>query len=100
MTGSTPPTISENRARAWMTSSSVATSIVRSRSSGRRAEGVGQREQDAADFLGFLLLERDDVVVDLDGLERLEEQARAAGRAAVDDARESPTRCSARTIST
>ena len=53
---------------------------------GPRAEGVGQREQDAADLLGLLLLERDDLVVDLDGLERLDEQARAAGRAAVDDA--------------
>ena len=50
------------------------------------AERVGQREQDAADFLGLLLLERDDVVVDLDGVERLEIQAGAAGGGAVDDA--------------
>ena len=74
--------------RAWMTSSSVADvdrplEVVRP-----AAERVGQREQDAAHFLGFLLLERDDVVVDLDGLERLEEQAGAAGRAAVHDARD------------
>ena len=55
---------------------------------GPRAEGVGQREQDAADLFGLLLFERDDVVVDLDGLERLEEQARAAGRGAVHDARD------------
>ena len=61
---------------------------------GARAEGVGQREQDAADFLGLLLFERDDVVVDLDRAERLEEQAGAAGRRAVHDARES--RCDAR----
>ena len=54
---------------------------------GARAERVGQREQDAPDLLGFLLLERDDVVVDLDGAERLEEQARAARRRAVHDAR-------------
>src|SRR5690554_6495178 len=51
------------------------------------AERVGEREQDAPDFLGFLLLQRDDVVVDLDGLQRLDEQARAGGRPAVDDAR-------------
>ena len=43
-------------------------------------------QQDAADFLLLLLLERDDVVVDLDRAQRLEEQARAAGRAAVHDA--------------
>ena len=77
---------SRSRARACSTSSSVAASTVRCRSSARRAERVGQRQQDAADLLGFLLLERDDVVVDLDGAERLEKQAGAAGRAAVDDA--------------
>ena len=49
-------------------------------------ERVRQREQDAADFLVLLLLERDDVVVDLDRAERLEEQARAARGAAVHDA--------------
>ena len=52
-----------------------------------RAERVGQRQQDPADFLGLLLFERDDVVVDFDRAERLEEQAGAAGRRAVDDAR-------------
>ena len=31
-----------------------------------RAERVGQRQQDAADLFGFLLLQRDDVVVDFD----------------------------------
>ena len=51
-----------------------------------RAEGIGQREQDALHLLRLLLLERDDVVVDLDGLERLDEQAGAAGGAAVNDA--------------
>ncbi len=60
---------------------------MRSRSSGASAERVGQRQQNPADLLGFLLLERDDVVVDLDRAERLEKQARAAARAAVDDAR-------------
>ncbi len=52
-----------------------------------RAERVGEREQNAPHFLGFLFFERDDVVVDLDGAERLEEQARAAGRRAVHDSR-------------
>ena len=42
------------------------------------------------DFLLLLLLERHDVVVDLDGAERLEEQARAARRAAVHDAGDRP----------
>ena len=84
--GSIPPTDSEKRARAWITSSSVATSTVRRRSSGRPAERIGQREQNAANLLGLLLLERDDVVVDLDGAERLEKQAGAAGGCAVDDA--------------
>ena len=78
---------SEKRARACSTSSSVAASTVRCKSAGAAPERVGQREQDAADFLGFLLLERDDVVVDLDRAERLEEQARAAAGAAVHDAR-------------
>jgi hypothetical protein len=53
-------------------------------------EGIGEREQDAMDFLLLLLLERHDVVVDLDGAERLEEQARAARRAAVHDAGDRP----------
>ena len=53
-----------------------------------RAEIVGQRQQDAADFFGLLLFERDDVVVDLDRGQRLEKQARAARRCAVDDARD------------
>ena len=53
---------------------------------GPAAERIGQRQQDAANLLGLLLLERDDVVVDLDGAERLEKQAGAAGGGAVDDA--------------
>ena len=61
---------------------------VRCMSAARAAERVGQREQDAPDLLGLLLLERDDVVVDLDGAERLEKQARAARRRAVHDARD------------
>ena len=55
---------------------------------GALAERVGEREQNAADFLRFLLLERDDVVVDLDRAERLEEEAGAAAGAAVHDARD------------
>ena len=77
----------ENCARACSTSSSVAASTVRCRSLAAPAEGVGQRQQDAADFFGLLLLERDDVVVDFDGAQRLEKQARAAAGAAVDDSR-------------
>ena len=50
------------------------------------AEPIGQFEQDAMDFLGLLLEQGDDVVVDLDRAERLEEEARAARRAAVHDA--------------
>ena len=50
-------------------------------------QGVGQREQNAPDLLGLLLLERDDVVVDLDRAERLEEQAGAAAGAPVHDSR-------------
>ena len=63
------------------------------------AERIRQREQDAADFLRFLLLERDDVVVDLDGAERLEEQARAAAELPCTIPGIAP-RCSARTTST
>ena len=37
------------------------------------------------DLFGFLLLERDDLVVDFNGGERLDEQRGAAGGAAVDD---------------
>ena len=82
-----PSIDSEKRARPCSTSSSVAASIVRCRSAAAPAERVGQRQQDAPDFLGLLLLERDDVVVDFDGAERLEKQAGAAGRRAVHDAR-------------
>ena len=49
-------------------------------------KGVGEREQDAPDFLALALRERDDLIVQLDGRERLEVQARAAGRRAMDDA--------------
>ena len=40
-------------------------------------------------ILGLLFFERDDIVVDLDGFERLEEHARARRRGAMDDARDS-----------
>ena len=49
-------------------------------------ERVGQRQQNAMDFLCFFVLEGNDVVVDLDGGKRFEEQARAGGRRAVHDA--------------
>ena len=58
------------------------------RSLGALAEAVGEREQDAVDLLGLLLLERHDLVVHLDGAERLHEQRGATRRAAVDDARD------------
>src|SRR5919108_16163 len=45
------------------------------------AEGVGKRKENSANLLRFLLLERHDVVVDLDRAERLEEQARASSGA-------------------
>ena len=75
-------TICENRARACMhvelgRDLDRPLAVVRP-----AAEGVGQREQDAADLLGLLLLERDDVVVDLDGARA----ARGTG------SRRSPTR--------
>ena len=54
---------------------------------GTRPEGDGELEQDAVDLGGLLFFELDDVVVDLDGAERLEEQALSAGRRAVHDAR-------------
>ena len=50
------------------------------------AERIGQRKQDAQDLFVLLFLERDDVVVDFDRAERLEKQAGAARRRAVDDA--------------
>ena len=50
------------------------------------AERVGQRQQDAQDLFMLLFFERDDVVVDFDRAERLEKQAGAARRRAVDDA--------------
>ena len=50
------------------------------------AEAIRQFEQDAPHFLEFLFFERDDVVVDLDGTERLQEETRAAGGGAMDDA--------------
>ena len=77
---------SRNAPSHCSTSSSAAASTVRSRSSRAAAERVAQRQQDAQDFFVLLLLERDDVVVDFDGAERLEIEAGAAARAAVHDA--------------
>jgi hypothetical protein len=54
---------------------------------GAPAERVGQLEEDAANLFCLLLFERDDLVIDLNGLERLDEQARATRRSAMDDAR-------------
>ena len=56
------------------------------KSNARARNAVGQREENAVDFLALLLLERDDVVVDFDRAQRLEKQARAACRCAVHDA--------------
>ena len=49
------------------------------------AERIGQRKQDAKDLFMLLFFERDDVVVDFDRAERLEKEAGAARRRAVDD---------------
>ena len=51
-------------------------------------EGIGQRKENAMYFFGLLLLEGDDVVVDLDSLQRLEKHTGARCRHAVDDARD------------
>ena len=56
----TAPSPAARRARSPLRS-------LRCRSSARSRKRVGQREQDAVDLFGLLLLERDDVVVDLDG---------------------------------
>jgi hypothetical protein len=40
-------------------------------------ERVGQPQKDAADFLALLLFERDDVVIDFDGAQRLEKETGA-----------------------
>src|SRR6187549_985349 len=52
-----------------------------------RAQRIGECEQDASHFFDFLLLELDDVVVDLNGAERFEEEAGAAAGTAVHDSR-------------
>ena len=43
------------------------------------SELVGELQQNPANLFGFLLLEFHDLVVDFDGLHRLDEQAGAAG---------------------
>ena len=53
---------------------------------GAPAEGGRQARQNPMDLLAFLLLQGHDVVVDLDGAERLEEQTGSAAGAAVHDA--------------
>ena len=55
------------------------------RSSGLARNAIRQFEQNASHLLEFLFFERDDVVVDLDGTERLQEETRAAGGGAMDD---------------
>ena len=52
-----------------------------------RAKCVGERQQNAADLLGFLFLQRHDVVVDVDRAQWFEEKACAARRRAVSDSR-------------
>jgi hypothetical protein len=81
-----PPTRALCRARACSTSSSVATVSHDPQVARTLAEPIGERQQNPEDLLALALLELDDVVVDLDGGGRLEEQAGAAGRTAVDDA--------------
>ena len=76
----------EKRARACSTSSSAAASTVRSRSSARPRNASVSASRMRRTSSCFLLLERDDVVVDFDGAERLEKEAGAAARAAVHDA--------------
>jgi hypothetical protein len=51
-----------------------------------RPKPIGQLEQDAQDLFTFAILERDDVVVDLDGRRRFHEQRGAGGRCAVHNA--------------
>ena len=70
--GAMPSMVCDKRALACSTSSSVATPVLRCRSSARSRKRVGQRQQDALDLFRLLLLERDDLVVDLNGAERLE----------------------------
>jgi hypothetical protein len=78
--------IARDRARACMTSSSVAASMRALQIAARDAERVGQRSR-IRRTSSPRLLERDDVVVDFDGAERLEIDAGAARRGAVHDAR-------------
>ena len=89
--GAAPSMVCDNRAFACSTSSSVATPVLRCRSLGALTERVGQREQDAVNLFRLLFLERDNLVVDFNGCERLNEQGGAAGGAAVDDARDAAT---------
>ena len=53
---------------------------------GAPSKRIRQRQQNPPDLFLLLLLERDDVVVDLDRAQRLEEQACAAARTPVHDA--------------
>ena len=55
---------------------------------GARADAGGELLQDAHDLAPLGVLQLDDVVVELDRRQRLDEQARARARAAVDDAGE------------
>ena len=95
-----PSIDSENLARAWTTSSSRGRLDRLRMSSAPAAERVGQRQQDAQDLFVLLLLERDDVVVDLDRAERLEKEARAARRRCRGRCPECALRCSAFTTRT
>ena len=57
---------------------------------GAAAERIGEGQQDAPDLFVLLLLQLHDVVVDLDRAQRLEIEAGAAARAAVNDAGDRP----------
>ena len=55
---------------------------------GPQSERIGQGQKDPPDLFGFLFFDSDDVVVDFDRAQRLEKEARPAGRGAVHDARD------------
>ena len=84
--GSMPPTRCENRAR--LDHVELGRDVDRAlQIVGTPAESIRELEEDPAHFLRLLLLERDDVVVDLDRVERFEIDARAARGCAVHDPR-------------
>ena len=79
-----------NRTLATIRSSTARASIVSRISALVEVHLVRQVPQQAADLGLLVVLERDDAVVQLDGLGRLDEQGRPGVAAAVDDARDPP----------